>query len=391
MTGKIVWIYTVTAAVAIFSLPVLPEWGLGPYRCFAQPPAEVMADRQEEPDETTDEHQAGLTVWDDKIEIGFSAELNGSYSDIADEGDAGSGDLWDAYIGSIGVRLNGTLTEWLSVDLFAEIEDIGKHEDSATTTLSEAFVTLHHPEIPVYFIGGKRTLPFGVFEDHMISGTLTEELYEIEDVGATLGIQIDALHSDFSLTLYEGQHISENLDQFNTHQFADGRDQTDRIDSFILTFESEPIDEELIVTIFFNSESGDERRNETIGAAASGSLFGVTVDVEYIQAIKREWGEDGDPDVNDDEENLETAWFLAIAYQPVDAIQAAVRYEHFDDDRSGQQDEVVDYRYLAGLNYFINDYLTVSFEYRRTEFERESGSGAADAVNEYQLQLTFEL
>jgi hypothetical protein len=314
--------------------------------------------------------------------LGLSVEFNGVYSDIEDEGDAASGELWDAYIGTIDFQLNLIWAEWLSFDLHAEVGDIGSHDGSSAAVISEAFVTLRHPQVPVYFIGGKRTLPFGVFEDRMLSGPLTEELYEIVDVGATLGLQMDALHSNLSLTLYGGEHVIENLEQFNTHQFADGRVESDRIEAYILTFESEPIDDTLTLALFINSEPGDGRRNETIGTAATWDLFDVAVDVEYITALKRESGEDGG-------QNLESAWVSAAAYQPVDAVQAAIRYEHFDDDR-GEQDQVVDYRYLAGINYFINDIITLSFEYRHTEFERRAGSDAADAVNEYQVQLAFE-
>jgi len=390
MAEKLIWIYALTLAVAAIPMGSLPGWGLGPCHCFAQPAAQSEMDRQGGQVEVDGDRQAGHNFRDDKIEMGVSVELNGSYSDISDEGDTASGDLWDAYIGLVGFQLGVIPTGWLRFDLLVEIEDIGKHGASATAALSEAFVTLHYPDFPVYFIGGKRKLPFGVFEDRMISGTLTEELYEIDDVGATLGIQIDGLHSDLLLTLYDGQQVIENLEQFNTHQFAAGRDRTNRIDSYILTLKSEPIAEVLSFSLFFNSESGDGDRNETIGAAVSGRFFDFTLDTEYIQALKRELGEDGDPDFNDDEQNLETAWFLAVAYQPVDTIEAALRYEHFDDDRSGQQDEVVDYRYLAGLNYFIKDYATLSFEYRHTELERESGSNAAEAVNEYKLQLALK-
>jgi hypothetical protein len=382
MAGKFTWICAIAVAFAMILAPISPRWGIGPDICSAQPPVQTIVDRQEDREDDDGEHQWGFTVWGDNIRLGLSVELNGIYSDIEDEGVAASGDLWDAYIGAIGFRLNANWTEWLSFDLLAELEDIGKHDDSATVTLSEVFVTLQHPQLPVYFIGGKRPLPFGVFEDRMISGPLTEELYEIVDVGATLGVQIDALRSNFSLTLCEGQHVIENLKQFNTHQFAEGRVQTDRIDAYIFTFESEPIDDMLALALFFNSEPGDDRRNETIGAAVTWSFFDVAVDVEYITALKRESGKNG-------EQNLETAWVSGIAYQPVDAIQAAVRYEHFDDDR-GEQDLVVDFRYLAGLNYFIDENITVSFEYRHTEFEREEGSGAADAVNEYRIQLAFE-
>jgi hypothetical protein len=109
------------------------------------------------------------------------------------------------------------------------------------------------------------------------------------------------------LTLYEGQHVIENLEQFNTHQFADGRRGTDRIDAYyILRFESEPIDDMLTLALLFDSEPGDDRRNKTIGTAATWSLFDIDVDVEYIKALKRESDENG-------EQNLEMAWILAIA------------------------------------------------------------------------------
>lgn len=382
MAGIFNWICAVPVAVGMTLVPLLPGWGIGPPFCSAQPQVPAMADRQEDEQDAGGDHPSGLTVWDDTIRLGLSVELNGCYSDIEDEGDAAGGDLWDLYAGTIGFRLNAAWTEWLSVDLLAELEDIGKHNESATATMSEVFVTLHHSQFPVYFIGGKRTLPFGVFENRLISGPLTEELYEIVDVGATLGIQFDAWPSDLALTLYQGQHVIENLEQFNTHQFSDERAETDRIDAYILTFEAEPMDDVLTFALFLNSEPGDGRRNESVGAAATWSLFDVAVDVEYIQALKRESGEDG-------EQNLETAWIAAIAYQPVDAMQAAIRYEHFDDDR-GEQDQVVDFRYLAGLNYFINENMIISFEYRHTEFERKEGSDAADTVNEYQLQLAFE-
>jgi hypothetical protein len=382
MAGIFNWICAVPLVVGMILVSLLPGWGIGPPFCFAQSQVPAKADRQEDEQDAGDDHRLGLTVWDDTIRLGLSVELNGIYSDIEDEGDAAGGDLWDLYVGSIGFRLNAARTEWLSFDLLAELEDIGKQNESATATLSEVFVSLHHSQFPLYFIGGKRTLPFGVFENRLISGPLTEELYEIDAVGVTLGVQFDALSSDLSLTLYQGQHVIENLEQFNTHQFSDERAETNRIDAYILAFEAEPMDEVLTFALFLDSEPGDGRRNESVGAAATGSLYDVAVDVEYIRALKRESGDDG-------EQNLETAWIAAIAYQPVDAVQAAIRYELFDDDR-GEQDQVVDFRYLAGLNYFINEHMTVSFEYRHTEFEREAGSDAADTVNEYQLQLVYE-
>jgi two-component system OmpR family response regulator len=49
---------------------------------------------------------------------------------------------------------------------------------SGKIVLDEAILTLKCPSPPLYLHGGKSAMPFGAFEDHLISGTLTEDLYE---------------------------------------------------------------------------------------------------------------------------------------------------------------------------------------------------------------------
>jgi hypothetical protein len=141
MVGQFNWIGTLTVAAAMLLVPVLPTWAVGPHFCSAQPPVRIISDRQEDQKEADEKHPLGFAGWDDQIRFGLSVELNGRYSNIKDEDDAASGDLWEAYI-------------------------------------------------------------------------------------------------DKSVTLYEGQYIIENLEQFNTHQFTDGRRGTDRIDAYVLRFES---------------------------------------------------------------------------------------------------------------------------------------------------------
>lgn len=63
-----------------------------------------------------------------------------------------------------------------------------KEEEEAGDKIS---ITLKAPWVPLYHIGGKTVMPFGVFEDHLIEGTLTEDLYEIDELGATIGFAPD--------------------------------------------------------------------------------------------------------------------------------------------------------------------------------------------------------
>jgi hypothetical protein len=113
------------------------------------------------------------------------------------------------------------------------------------------------------------------------------------------------------------------------------------------------------------------------------NLWRFSLDGEYIAALKREEGEN-------EKENRESAWILGLAFQPLEPLELAVRYEDFDDDRVGDQDEILDFRYLAGVNYSFFGFATLSFEYRHSRFEKETGSRAASRQNEFKFQLAME-
>ncbi len=79
------------------------------------------------------------------------------------------------------------------------------------------------------------------------------------------------------------------------------------------------------------------------------------------------------------------------AYELLDTVELATRYETFDDDRAGDQDEVIKYRMVGGLNLSFWDFATLSFQYSFSRYEKEEDSNAADAENLFQVQLTLEL
>jgi hypothetical protein len=114
----------------------------------------------------------------------------------------------------------------------------------------------------------------------------------------------------------------------------------------------------------------------------------VTLDAEYIAAISRE------KHFTDNKKYKESAWFGAIAFQVIDPLEIAARYEAFDDDISGDQDGHITDRYSIGFTYtlFEMDNFATNFmgEYRISNYEKESGSNADDKLNEAFLRLAIE-
>jgi hypothetical protein len=242
--------------------------------------------------------------------------------------------------------------------------------------------------VPIYFIGGKTVMPFGVFEDHLIEGTLTEDLYEIDAWGATVGLASDVYGLDISFSVYEDPQIIKNLDDFETHAYRSGRQKDDKWRSFIANVSLEPVEDTLFLSAYYDSEPGDGSRNESVGGALTLNYWKFTLDAEYITALKREKGEN-------DEENKESAWVVGLAFDVSNSLELAARGGFFDDDNPGDQDEVLDYQIVAGFNYALLEWVhlpflemaTLSFEYRFSRYEKEKDSNAADSQNMFQFQL----
>ncbi len=339
-----------------------------------------------ETEETEEEETEGIQIFSrlpvEKITLGGFIDLDYDYYDVSDVSDKDSGSTSDLGFGSVELELRVFFNQWVKSKIVVTADDVGKEDGDDNIKLDEAIFTMKCPQVPLYFTGGKTVLPFGVFEDHLIVGTLMEELYEVDTVGATLGFTPDFYGLDLSITVYKGQDIIENLEDFNTHEFSPGRQESDDVSSFIANVTLEPVEDMLTFSVFYDSEPGDGRRNQTMGGAFTLDVWKLSLDAEYITALEREKGDNG-------EENKDSAWVVGLALQPIESVplEFAVRYEDFDDDQSGGQDEVLDYRYVAGFSYKFLKWATFFFEYDYWKYERESGSDAADHVNSLHFRL----
>jgi len=352
--------------------------------------AETELEEQEqqpiETEKTEDEETEGTPILSrlpvEKITLGGFIDLDFDYYDRSDISDKNSDSTSDLGLGSAELELRVFFNEWVKSKVVVTADDVGKEDGDKNIKLDEAIFTMKCPRVPLYFTGGLTVLPFGVFEDHLIVGTLMEELYEVDTVGATLGFAPDFYGLDISITVYEGQEIIENLEDFNTHEFTPDRKEEDDVNSFIANVTLEPVEDMLTFSVFYDSEPGDGDRNQTIGGAFTLDVWKLSLDAEYITALEREKGDNG-------EENKDSAWVVGLAFRPLESVplQFATRYEDFDDDQSGGQDEVLDYRYVAGFSYKFLKWATFFFEYDYWKFERESGSDAADHMNSLHFRI----
>ena len=329
-------------------------------------------------------------IFGKKVRLNGLVELNYEYLDVDDIGDENSGSSSDFFISTAELALRVFFNEWSKTKIVVTAEDVGQQGEDGKIRLDEAIATLKSLHLPLYLIGGKTVMPFGVFEDHLIEGTLAEDLYEIDEWGATLGFNPDFYGLNLSFSIYEDPQVIENLQNFDTHDFRPERQKEDKFRSFITNITLEPIEDSLILSAYYDSEPGDGNRNQTVGGALTLKYWKFTLDAEYITALTREKGEN-------EEENKESAGVVGLAFDLLDSWQLATRYEVYDDDNPGDQDEVLDYRIVAGFNYSLLDvfnfsYLTdalFSFEYRYSKYEKETGSEAANSQNMFQFQLAL--
>ena len=351
---------------------------------------EEIEEKEQEKEDQGEESRTFQQIFGEKISLNGGVELNFEYLDVKDIDNEDSGSSSDFFVSTAELALRVFFNEWSKAKVVVTAEDVGKQGGNGKISLDEAIVTLKPLRVPLYLIGGKTVMPFGVFEDHLIEGTLTEDLYEIDEWGATIGFAPDFYGLDISFSVYEDPQIIDNLNDFETHAYRSGRRKDDRWKSYIANITLEPVEDILILSAFYDNEPGDGSRNQSIGGALTLNYWNFTLDAEYITALKREKGEN-------EEENKESAWIVGLAFDVSDSLELATRYGFFDDDSQGSQDEVLDYRIVAGFNYSLLELAnisflemaTLSFEYRFSKYEKEKDSNAANSQNMFQFQLAL--
>jgi len=329
----------------------------------------------------------------ENMTITGAIELDYSYTDPRDTTVVNSDSTSNLDIGTVQLGVETQFHEWVTGNFVLKGENL---DDTDRVFWDEATITIQKEGFPLYFVGGHRGQPFGVFESHTISDPITKDCYEIVKSGATAGFTPDFLGLDISATVYKGEVLMSHLEEAEygfggTTRATSAYDQTDDVESYIANVTISPLEGldigDLTVSAYFDSEPGDNDRNNTAGGTITYQYNIFTLDAEYIKALKREKGADGI-------ENKESAWFGAVACQVIDPLEIAVRYEGYDDDISGDQDGHLESRYILGANYTLfekNDFATtLMLEYRRSNYEKEGGSTVDDTVDEVFARVAIE-
>ena len=273
----------------------------------------------------------------ENITFSGAIELDYSYTDPRDTTVVNSDSTSDLNIGAAELGLEVCFHEYVTGNFILKGEDL---DDNDRVFWDEATITIQKEGFPLYFVGGKRGQPFGMFESHLISDTITQDCYEIAKTGATVGFVPGILGLDISATVYRGDTLIEHLDEAEVGAEVVIPDNDD-VSSFIANITMEPA-EGLLLSAYWDSEPGNDERNETLGGTVHYEFWKVSLDAEYIGATKRE--------KIAGEEHKESAWFAAAALQVIDSLEIAVRYEAFDDDITGDQDGHLANRYSIGVN-----------------------------------------
>lgn len=369
------------------------------------------------------EEEETLMDWVERIHITGTVETDFSLTDKSDISDKDSASTSDILISTVEIGAEVEFTDYLSGNLLLLKEDIGT-PDETDLEVDEAMVSIRKEGFPVYLATGKRAQPFGLFENHLLTDPMTQDAYETNRPGVTVGV-MGPMGLDVSATYYKGEEMMAHL--FESGLFDDGAVErvddpadpgayeTEAVNSYIISASVTPVEE--LVTVFagYISEPGrGGERNTTGNAGLSLGISNLRVEAEYMTALNREKYDVG----GTLEEFEESVLSVSAAYEFVlrerealggalfaqrkahvvsEPLELALRYEVFDDDDMFEKAQAwsVDSRMSAGARYsFYNDpeaglAAYVGVEYRHTEYNLHQSLEAtyADSNDEFLVRL----
>jgi hypothetical protein len=233
--------------------------------------------------------------WFEMIRLSGSLSGEGRWRKIGGDGSPGSVATSDLYLRMFEIGVEADFANWASATVILNSEGIGDplHGGNGTVVVDEAHLDISVPRLPFYFVLGKRTQPFGLFEAHFVTDPLTQDAYETQTVGLSAGLKAP-LATDLSLTLYKGRVQSDHLSGSGLYDPAAvpvPAVAVPRVNSWILSGISTPVRDIWTVFASCSSEPGAGRRMTTLGLGSNlviPGLRNLQVDTEYMRALGRE-------------------------------------------------------------------------------------------------------
>jgi len=283
--------WLMASAAPVLAFPGSPRPILDFSTCCCQPASVVASSAsQDEPGGAQD-----ASKWFEKIKLSgaLAGEGRGRITDDAPA--AGSALTTDLYLRMFEIGLEVDFADWASTTVVLNSEWIGDslHGGDGSLAVDEAHLDLSVPRLPLYIVLGKRTQPFGLFEEHFVTDPLTQDAYETQTVGLSVGLKAP-LATDLSLTFYKGRVQSDHLSGSGLFDAAAApvpAVAVARVDSWILSGISSPVKDIWTVFAAYSSEPGAGRRMTTLGVGSDlvvPWLKNLQIDAEYMRALGRE-------------------------------------------------------------------------------------------------------
>ncbi len=308
----------------------------------------------------------------------------------------------DLYVRIIEIALESPLAENVSstVVLNSEWLDDFVNEGDQRVAIDEAHIDVQGFASGPYAVFGKRSQPFGVFENQLISDPMAKDAYEVNKVGLTAGIQAGPT-LDASLTVYKGAESSDHLFQsrlFDTAEIMRAPDTAAQISSWVASGIFSSVDSSVTLMAAVLSEPGHVRRNVVVQLATNivvPMAKSISFDAEYIKALRRERYVDADREFRESVLSLTAAY--SFVYRPSQFTRrglyrarrlfarshpftTAFRFESFQDDGMASyfSARVTRGRYSLGGRYTVVEkagtVAYVAMELNRTTYRTPVGA-----------------
>jgi hypothetical protein len=290
---------------------------------------------------------------------------------------ANGGVATDLYLRMVELGIEADVADWATGTVVLNSEWIGDcmMAGDGGVEVDEAHIDIRKDPFPLYCIVGKRTLPFGIFENDLVSDPMTQDAYETERVGATFGC-ITAFGTDLSVTAYKGGERIDHLfasGLFDTTIIARRRFDICNVNSVVVSASTAPLHDSLTMFAAVSSEPGADRRNVSVDGGFSVKmpfLPNLGVDVEYMRALRRETYGAAAREFRESVLAASVSYsFIPIgggiagrgnykarrAFRRTQPILVSARYERFDDDSMRDETHIwsVRDRYLVGGRYTV--------------------------------------
>jgi hypothetical protein len=235
----------------------------------------------------------GDSKWSDKIVLSGLVAGDGRWRSTGTGPTAAK--TTDLYLRTLEIGIEAGFADWVSATVVLNSEYIGDPLNGADSgaVVDEAHIDIAVPHTPVYFIVGKRTQFFGLFDNHFVTDPLVQDAYETKVVGLTAGVKAP-LSSDLSWTFYKGRVQSDHLAQsglFDPDPGTVPQAGVDRVDSWILSGSASPAGEKWTAFAALASEPGIGRRMTALNLGTNLAVPGikhVQIDAEVMRGLRRE-------------------------------------------------------------------------------------------------------